>query len=44
MPAFIPFDNTVEFITAVYFASVFAIMAVSQFCLAAIETVEGASK
>ncbi|MGL5926944.1 hypothetical protein [Chroococcidiopsis sp.] len=44
MTAFIPFDNTVEFLTAIYFGSVFAIMAVSQFCLAAIETVEESSK
>jgi hypothetical protein len=44
MTAFISLENAVEVLTAAYFASVFAMMAVSQFCLAAIETVEESSK
>jgi hypothetical protein len=44
MNAFISFENAVEVLTAAYLASVFAMMAVSQFCLAAIETAEESSK
>lgn len=44
MTSFIPCDNAFEFLTAIYLASVFAMMAVSQFCLAVIETVEEWSK
>ena len=44
MTAFIPVENAVEFLAAAYLASVFAMMAVSQFCLAALETVEEPTK
>jgi len=40
MPAFISFENAVEVLTTAYFASVFAMMAIFQFCLAVIETSE----
>ena len=44
MTAFIPCENAFGFLTAVYLASIFAMMAVSQVCLAVIETAEEASK
>jgi hypothetical protein len=40
MTDFLPFENAIEFLTAAYLASVFAMLAVSQFCLAIIETSE----
>lgn len=44
MTSFIPFENTLEIFVASYLASVFAIMATSQFCLAVIETLEESVK
>lgn len=40
MTSFIPFENALLFLAAAYLASVFGIMAISQFCLAVIETSE----
>jgi hypothetical protein len=44
MTDFIPLENALQFLAASYLGSVFAIMAVSQFCLAVIETSEQSGK
>ena len=44
MTSYISFENVFPFLAAAYLASVFGIMAISQFCLAAIETSEESVK
>jgi hypothetical protein len=44
MTSYISFENAIQFLVAAYLASVFGIMAISQFCLAVVETSEESVK